>query len=359
MLNAVPGLGPVKIKGLVDNFGSAEKVLELPRGEIISAGVVNKNVAENITQWEKHFDLKKECDLIKKNKVSILVINDPEYPAILKEIYDPPIVLYIRGAILDRDEYAIGIVGARNASYYGLNTAGKIGRELAARGFTIVSGGARGVDTAAHEGAIQGNGRTIAVFGCGVDIVYPPENEKLANKIVDNGAIISEFPFGTPPVRQHFPKRNRIISGLCRGIVVVEAGKNSGSLITARLATEQGREVFSVPGRIDATTSQGTNVLIREGAKPVIDVSDILEEFGALTNVTSSSEVKSERKSQTAGLSHLEVKLFSSIQGEEYTVDQLVDITLVPVQDVWKGLASLEIKGLVKRVPGNKYVKKG
>lgn len=279
VLNALPELGSVRIRKLIDYFGSGEKVLSASISALIEVEGIGRKIANNIISWEKYFDLKKECELIEKYKVRIITINQPEYPALLKEIYDPPIVLYVKGAFKEEDKNSLAIVGSRRASYYGINTARRLARELSCRGFTIVSGFARGVDTAAHEGAIQGNGRTIAVFGCGIDRIYPPENEKMADKIVSHGVVISEFPFGTPPLKENFPKRNRVISGLVLGVVVVEAGRHSGSLITARLAAEQGREVFSVPGRIDAVTSHGANMLIKYGAKPVLDVEDILEEF--------------------------------------------------------------------------------
>lgn len=349
-LNAVPELGSIRIRNLMGHFGSPEKILGASASKLMEVEGIGKKIANNITGWEKHFDLKKECELIEKYKVSIITINQPEYPSLLKEIYDPPVVLYVKGAFKEEDKNSLAIVGARRASYYGINTARRLARELSCRGFTIVSGFARGVDTAAHEGAIQGSGRTIAVFGCGIDRIYPPENERLIDKIVS----VSEFPFGTPPLKENFPKRNRIISGLVLGVVVVEAGRHSGSLITARLATEQGREVFSVPGRIDAVTSHGTNVLIKNGAKPVLDVEDILEEFGTQIHADA-TQINADVK--ISGLNNIEEKLFQSLTSEPNSVDEIVDTTDLAINEVWTNLVSLELKGLVKRLPGSRFVR--
>lgn len=355
VLNTVPDLGPVRIKLLVEHFGTAEKVLSASGKELEKINGIGKKISDNILNWKGFFDLEEECRQIEKNNISIITIKDSCYPKLLKEIYDPPAVLYVKGSIKEEDKNAVAIVGARNASYYGINTANRFARELSGRGFTVVSGMARGVDTAAHEGVIQAKGRTIAVFGCGLDKVYPPENTELAGKIVSNGAVISEFPLGTPPLKQNFPKRNRIISGLCLGVIVVEAGKYSGSLITARLAGEQGREVFSVPGRIDAVTSQGTNILIKNGAKPVFNVDDILEEFG----YSFVPEQKKEDERMVPALSGSEEKIFSFLTEEASTVDELVGACEIPVSEVWGGLVNLELKGLVKRLPGSKFIRKG
>jgi DNA processing protein len=371
ILNAVPELGPVGIHKLIQYFGSAEKILGVSDALLNESGCIRKKAAENILNWKKYFDLEKEYKSIEKNSVKVIAISDPEYPSSLKEIYDPPVVLYIKGDVLEKDKNAFAIVGAREASYYGINTARRFARKLAGCGFTIVSGCARGVDTAAHEGAIEGCGRTFGVFGSGIDMVYPSENMALTEKICLNGAIISEFPFGTMPARQNFPRRNRIISGLCRGVIVVEAGKFSGSLITARMAAEQGREVFSVPGRIDAGTSQGTNALIKDGAKPVFDIDDILEEFGvredtikknsSLSRKTDKKETQSDAgisKAKTLILCGTEEKVFASLSEEPYTVDEIVNTSSVPVNEVWSNLVNLELKGLIKRVPGSKFMKK-
>jgi DNA processing protein len=360
ILNGVPDLGPVRIKKLIQYFGSGEKILNASSAMLAEVEGIGRKIAESILSWEKYFDLSKEYKLLEDSKVKFITIDDPEYPALLKEIYDPPIVLYVKGNLEECDQNAIAIVGARDASYYGINTARRFARELASRGITIVSGCARGVDTAAHTGALQGSGRTIAVFGCGLDKMYPPENAELAGQIALNGAVLSEFPVGTLPVKQNFPRRNRIISGLCHGVIVVEAGKNSGSLITARLAAEQGREVFSVPGRIDAVTSQGTNVLIKNGAKPVFDIDDILEEFVEKINTDKKEKQisKNDKQPKVCGLSVSEEKIFASLNEEPYTVDEIVNVSSVSINDVWSNLVNLELKGLVKRLPGSRFIRK-
>ncbi len=220
--------------------------------------------------------------LSKENKTRTLSFSDKGYPTNLKYIYDPPPTLYVKGNILPEDNIAIAIIGSRRATYYGLKNAENLSFELAAGGITIISGLARGVDSAAHRGALKAGGRTIAVLGSGLNIIYPPENEKLAREILQCGAVISEFPQGTAPLRQNFPRRNRIISGLSLGVVVVEAAKRSGALITANLALEQGREVFALPGKIDSFTSRGTHDLIKQGAKLVESAEDIIEELEPL-----------------------------------------------------------------------------
>ena len=220
--------------------------------------------------------------LIEKYHVKIITQDDPAYPVNLKNIFDPPLVLFLRGEILPEDDLSIAIVGTRIATIYGMNMARKISSQLGQRGFAIISGGARGIDTAAHQAALVINARTIAVLGCGVDVVYPPENTRLFGQIIKNGALVSEFPMGTLPLGQNFPQRNRIISGLSVGVVVIEAPRKSGALITACSALEQGREVFCVPGQADSFTMKGSHQLLREGAKLVEDVDDIIEEIEPL-----------------------------------------------------------------------------
>lgn len=220
--------------------------------------------------------------LSKENKTRTLSLLDKDYPANLKYIYDPPSILYIKGNILPEDTIAVAVVGSRRATYYGLKNAENLGFQLAAGGITIISGLARGVDSAAHRGALKARGRTIAVLGSGLNKIYPRENEELVEEIAQNGAVISEFALDTPPLRQNFPRRNRIISGLSLGVVVVEAAKRSGALITANFALEQGREVFALPGKIDSFTSKGTHDLIKQGAKLVESIEDIIEELEPL-----------------------------------------------------------------------------
>ena len=240
-----------------------------------------KLIEKNLLSYrpKTSIDIDKEIGLIKKYDVEVITIDEDQYPKNLKHIYNPPRVLYVKGKLIPEDYYSIGIVGSRKASFYGQQNAERLGSELAQKGFTVISGMARGIDTYAHKGALKAKGRTIAVLGSGINVVYPPENKTLMDEISRNGAVISEFPIDTRPNRQNFPMRNRIISGLSMGVLVIEAARKSGALITASFALEQGREVFSLPGRVDMSTSRGTLGLIKEGAKLVESVDDILEEL--------------------------------------------------------------------------------
>ena len=276
-LALIPAIGPARARRLLARFHEPAKILAAPLAEI--ASVLDDVTAQAIDQQRKEIDLDKQLRLIKKYEVKILTQDDPAYPANLKEIFDPPLVLFLRGSILTQDYLSVAIVGTRMATIYGMNMARKISSQLGQRGFTIVSGGARGIDTAAHQGGLGINARTIAVLGCGVDIVYPKDNARLFEQIIKKGGLISEFPMGTAPLRQNFPRRNRIISGLSVGVVVVEAPSRSGALITASSALEQGREVFCVPGQADSFNMKGSHQLLREGAKLVEDINDIIEEI--------------------------------------------------------------------------------
>jgi DNA processing protein len=276
-LRWVDGVGHVGFKALLSAFGSPRQAFDAPFSMIKAVPGIGAKAARQIKDFANWETIEKEMDCARQAGVRIVTLQDPLYPPRLACIYDNPAYLYVKGNLKD-DDINIAFVGSRTASAHGLYTTERLCRELALRGVTIVSGMARGIDSAAHRGALAGRGRTIAVLGCGLDIVYPPENEKLFNDIAANGAVISEFPFSAPPNASNFPARNRIISGLSLGVVVVEAGEKSGSLITARIALEQGREVFAVPGSIDVSGSRGTNKLIKQGAKLIENIDDILEE---------------------------------------------------------------------------------
>ena len=279
-LALIPEIGPVRGKRLLERFGRPGDILTAPTSKI--ASVLGNPLAQTIDQRRKNIDLETQVRLIEKYEVRIICWDDSAYPANLRNIFDPPLVLFMRGRILIEDNLSIAIVGTRMATIYGMNMAAKISTQLGEAGFTIISGGARGIDTASHQAALRINTRTISVVGCGVDIFYPKENSRLFERIIKNGAIISEFPMGTLPFRQNFPQRNRIISGLSLGVVVIEAPTRSGALITASSALEQGREVFCVPGQADSFTMKGSHQLLRDGAKLVEDVDDILEELEPL-----------------------------------------------------------------------------
>ena len=279
-LALIPEIGPVRGSKLLEKFGSPGEILRLALKDITS--VLGQSLACEIVRQRKKIDLDKQLGLIKRYNVSILTQSDSAYPQNLRNIFDPPLVLFLKGNILPEDSLSIALVGTRMASVYGMNMASKISSSLGQRGLTIISGGARGIDTSSHWAALRVKSRTIAVLGSGLDIVYPPENARLFKQIAERGGLISEFPMGTVPLRQNFPRRNRIISGLSLGVVVIEAPKKSGALITASYALEQGREVFCVPGQADSFTMKGSHQLLKEGAKLVEDVDDIIEEIEPL-----------------------------------------------------------------------------
>ena len=278
-INKIPGVGPVTIKKLYGHFGSIEAVWSAGENEIETIEGLNKAAAQSFIGKRKEIDLNEEFDLVNSQKIRIITLDDDQYPANLKNIYDPPPVLYVKGDLLPDDAKAVAIVGTRRASRYGLDTARKLAEQLSARGLTIVSGLAAGIDTAAHQGALAAGGRTLAVFGCGVDVIFPPQNKPLAEKIAQTGALLSEFPLGMTGDRGTFPRRNRIISGLSLGVIVVEGHYDSGAMITAKEALEQGREVFAVPGNVELEQSKGPHWLIKQGAKLVESAEDVLEEL--------------------------------------------------------------------------------
>ena len=278
-LNAVDGIGSVKLHRLLERFGSTEAVLAASASELAQVEGVGPGVAERITTVRQRFDAKAELELAEANGIWVITVDDESYPVLLKQIHDPPIVLYVRGTLMPEDRYAVAIVGSRTATQYGLSVSEQLARQLASRGVTVVSGMARGIDTAAHQGALSVTGRTLAVLGCGIQGMDSRPQEEQSSWISGSGAILSEFPLTMPPLKQNFPRRNRLISGLSLGVVIVEAAKQSGALITADCALEQGREVFAVPGPVDVATSQGTNALIKGGAKLVQTADDILEEL--------------------------------------------------------------------------------
>jgi DNA processing protein len=278
-LNLTSGVGSTLFKRLLDRFKTPEAVFRAPVKELLKIEGLGEKVAEEIRKGPLEKAVEKELKLLKEIGGTIITLEDEAYPERLKAIYDPSPLLYVRGELKKEDALAISIVGSRKTSPYGRWITEKVSQDLARHGVTIVSGMARGIDSVAHWGAISGGGRTLAVLGCGVDVIYPRENRNLFGQIIDHGAILSEFPMGSPPEGSHFPKRNRMISGLSLGVVVVQADTGSGSLITAGYALEQGREVFAIPGNVGAEGSRGTNQLIKEGAKLVESSEDILEEI--------------------------------------------------------------------------------
>jgi DNA processing protein len=352
-LSTVPNVGPIRFVSLVKHFGSPEAVLSAPEKELADFPEVGPVIASNIKRKVDGELVDKQWGLIEKNQVRILTFKDEAYPENLKSIYDPPPFLFIKGEIKKEDKNAIAIVGCRAASSYGKQIAEKIGRELAKRGITVVSGLAWGIDSIGHLSALEENSRTIAVFGSGLDVIYPPENRKLAERIILNGAILSEFFLGTKPERQNFPRRNRLISGLSLGVVIIEAGAKSGALLTACHALEQNREVFAVPGNIGAKTSEGTNQLIKQGAKLVTSVEDILEEL----NLFAKTQEKEKLQVDVSSLSDIEKDIFQLITSEPHHIDKIAQDTSMSTAQALSALLSLELKGLVKQLSGKMFVR--
>ena len=356
-LKSIAGIGNITFPALVDKFGSLPAIFAAPVSKLRETPGISKNIATAIAGFKDWGRVKQDFELLDKNEINIITYQDEFYPAKLMNIYDRPPFLYVRGN-LNKDDVNIAIVGSRLASTYGKYTTERISRELALKGLTIVSGMARGIDSVAHRGALTAHGRTIAVLGSGLDVIYPPENKKLFADIIQNGAVISEFPLGTPPRSANFPTRNRIISGMSYGVVIVEAGEKSGSLITARLALEQGREVFAVPGSIDAAGSRGTNNLIKQGAKLIENIDDILEEILPQFERTSvfkppsvsNSEVVSAKNTET--LSTVDKKIVGFVSGGRVHIDDLISSTGLSSANILSALTTLELKGIVQQYPG-------
>lgn len=351
-LNSIPGFGSTKCGQLLNLFEHPKNIWYATEAELSKVPFLNSKGIKLLRDGKFREDAARYLKVAKEQKINIITIRDENYPYYLKNIYDPPIILYVRGNIL-KNEKCIAVVGARRATYYGLKMAESLSYALAGVGLTVVSGMARGIDTYAHKGAKEA-GRTIGVLGCGTGIAYPPENKGLITEVTKKGAIISEYPPGTPPVSSNFPARNRIISGMSIGVVVIEAGERSGSLITAEFALEQGREVFAVPGNINSLNSKGTNKLIKDGAKIVTSVEDILEElinYGITDTVTKSSE-KTYDESLFKGLSSEERRLVECLKLEPLHIDELAKKSGFNVNVVGSLLVMLELKGVVDQIPG-------
>lgn len=370
-LNMTPGIGPRAAAKLLERFGSAEGVYSATRAELEHLRLAPDSV-DSIIARDLQAAAEAEIQAVRKLGGDILLLDDGVYPSSLREIYDPPIVLYVKGAWSDcLDQPCLGVVGSRRCSTYGQNAALMLARDLAQRGVTIVSGFARGIDAAAHRGALEAGGRTVAVLGTGIDEVYPRDHKALAVEILERGgALVSQFPLGTPPVSENFPYRNRIISGLSLGIVVVEAAENSGSLITARLAIEQNREVFAVPGNITSRNSFGTNYLIKgAGAKLVQQWQDIATELPPQIAARLLPPPFGERKKEKsladrlefvpAGLTRTEASVFRLLTPDSAAhIDSLVDKSKLPISDLTAALLALEMRELIRALPGRCFVRK-
>jgi DNA processing protein len=357
-LNMLPTVGPVRLRKLLEVFQEPQQILAAKRSELRKVEGIGNEVADQISNWESTIDLPTELERIRDFGATVLTQKSPSYPQPLREIHAPPIVLYVRGELQERDHHAIGVIGARRTTHYGTESAKKLAYQLAYAGLTVISGLARGIDTAAHQGALAAKGRTIAVIGSGLAKLYPPENAPLAEKIRSgSGAIVSEFSMDIEPDRQTFPMRNRIISGWSHGILVVEAGLNSGALITAAQALEQGRSVYAVPGHINAPSAMGSNRLIQQGAKLVMDASDILEDLQILLPETKPSPEAAARP--LPPLSNEERLIYDAIEATETSIDEITQKTKLSSAAVSSTLLQLELKRLVKQLPGKYFVKLG
>jgi len=357
-LTLIPELGPSRIRRIIGAFNTPEALKRATVTELCRVDGFDKVMAASIRSGLRDERLlqkaEKQVTKLDQHGARVFTFWDEDYPANLRAVYNPPALLYVKGSLVPEDVRSVAIVGTRTVSDYGRVAADKLARDLAARGITIVSGMATGIDSCAHWGAVKAGGRTIAVLGCGVDIVYPAENNTLYRQIIENGAVLSEFPFGTKPTRGGFPARNRIISGLTLGTVIVEAGKKSGSLITAEAALEQNREVFAVPGNINSRYCQGTNRLIKEGAAKLIQsAGDIIDEIEPKLNRMPAGS----GDEPPVNLSDEESRIYELIGHDPVLGDNLVTGSGLSAAQVSAPLLTLELKGLIRRLSGNKFVR--
>ena len=353
----VSGVGPRIRKALLERFGPAANVFQAAPSELREVDGVGTKLLRALTAAEREIDVAKEIAFCREKQITLLLETAPAYPRVLKDIHDPPGVLFVRGEVLPVDALAVAIVGTRHATAYGLAQAERLASGLAHAGYTIISGLARGIDAAAHSGAMKAGGRTIAVLGGGVLNIYPQEHEKLAQQVMEHGAILSESHPLAPPLAGSFPQRNRIISGMSLGVIVVEASDRSGALITARLAMEQGREVFAVPGRVDSRNSRGCHRLIRDGAKLTETVDDVLEEFGPLVAAAPRDDGREIRHPAELQLNEPETAVLTAIDSDPTSIDEVIAATHLAVPQVLATISVLEMKRLIRRVSGNKVIR--
>jgi len=356
-LHMVRGIGPIVFERLIQRFGSAKNVLLAEPAQLREVAGISQQLAREILAADNQAALREQLILCQQNQIEVMDLTDDRYPVPLKEIYDPPAVLFSQGTLIPQDNLAIAIVGSRHATHYGLRTAERLAVELALRGFTIVSGLARGIDAAAHRGALKTGGRTIAVLGGGILNLYPQEHQALAKEITESGAILSENLPMAAPKSGSFPRRNRIISGLSLGVLVVEASGQSGALISARMAAEQGREVFAVPGPVDSRMSRGCHRLLRDGAKLVETADDILEELGPLAVPTPVNSETTVRNPAELKLGDQERIVLDAIATTGTGFDEVVAITQLPTPRILSTISILEVRGLIKRLSGTRFVR--
>lgn len=346
--NQVKGIGSVRFKQIQAHFGDLSTAWHAPIEIFREIGLPDK-VVTNIFELRRSLDLDRYYEQVLQGDAHVLTLLDQDYPRLLKEIDQAPPVIYVRGSLLPADEFAVAMVGTRRVTAYGQQVTRDTSTYLAGHGLTIVSGLARGVDALAHQHALQAGGRTIAVLGCGVDVIYPPEHRQLAEAIVENGALISDYPLGTQPEGSNFPPRNRVISGLSLATIVVEAGERSGALITADFAVEQGRDVFAVPGNVFSPASRGTNRLIQKGAYVLVSPQDVLD----LLDLSQVEDYKDARQVLPADTT--EAKILQVMDYEPIHIDELCNKTGLPVENVSASLTMMELKGMVQHVGGMRY----
>ena len=361
VLSAMPGFGSVRIRRLIEYFGSAGNVLKVKERDLQASEILSRNAIEKFFEFDRDNFLQSEYNLIQQNDVAVVTIFDESYPVALRSIYDPPLVLYVKGRLPVDQGLAVGIVGSRNASMYGLNIAEKFAGQLAELGITVVSGLAKGIDAAAHRGCLRTGGQTVAVVGCGLTHIYPPQNKDLFAQIGEKGAIISEFPMAMPPISFNFPARNRIISGLSLAILVVEASLKSGALITSHFALEHGRDVFAVPGKIDHPNSQGVNQLIKQGAKLVTCFEDIVQELEPqLRRNLAVPKVPADVLVEDLSVQEFneqEMSVVSALSQEPVYIDDVVHQSGQPSGQVANILLKLEFRKCVKQLQGKYYIR--
>ena len=347
--NLVRGIGPVRLERLLQHFGNIRSAWEAKSYQLSAAGL-SKNLSRQLIQIRKNTCLDELMETILEAGIKVYYWDHPRYPERLRHINQSPFVIYLKGDLIEDDIWGVAIVGTRRYSDYGRQITAEIAKMLAGYGITVISGLARGIDGFAHQNSLEACGRTIAVLGSGIDQIYPPEHKKLAERIEKQGALISDYPIGTPPDGSNFPPRNRIISGLSKLIIVIEAGQKSGALITAGYAAEQGKEVFAVPGKITSPVSKGTNLLIKQGAHPLLSAQDVLD----LLNMSLITEQRTVKR--TLPGDPREALLFQAVGDEPQHVDEICTLVNLPIEEVTSTLALMELKGMVRKTFGMKYV---
>ena len=347
-LYAIRRMTEARLKALLEQFDTPEAVLTAPSEALAEVAGMDDDLVRAVRGYERSPETDQRIERAVKLGVRTIDHREDGFPANLKELAQMPPVLFIRGGLTEEDRLAIAVVGSRRATAYGQGVAEMLGREFAAHGVTVVSGLARGIDTCAHTGALKAGGRTVAVLGCGSDVYYPPENRRLCDRIAEQGAIVTEFPPGVEPLAMNFPKRNRLISGLARGVVAVEARDRSGVLNTTAWAADQGRDVYTVPGRITDEASTGTNRLLRDGARPLLSARDVLEDLGVALRLEERTRVS---------VAEEEKPVLAVLSGDPLHVDEICQETGIPMSALLSVLVQLEIKGLVRPLPGKLYVR--